>query len=539
MNRRRLHLILSRLMATLLVAGAGLQAAPIKKIILDTSSELVQLQVMVRAGSAQDPAGLEGLAHLTGRMLIEGSFGDPAAPVTKEALADIVRPWGEAAYPRVLVEKETTTFTFTIPRKEFATYVAQVLGPMFTGPLFNPDELERLKREIAVYLRSTLRLEHTELLGLYALDGYLHQGTPYGHVPAGTVQGLQAITAGKVGSFYRSWYTTKNATVALSTAEPAIVKQVDQALARMGKGVQAKKLRKVKWVAAPAIRGREMLIISQPTTIATGIHAGFPIAVKRGHPDYWPLYVASVYFGTHRDSFGRLFNQIRELRGYNYGDYAYIEWFEDRPFNLFPPPNTPRKEQYFSLWVRPVAHEYAHHVTKAMTWELENLIRRGLTPEQVAAGKNKAKVLFLNLAETGGRLLAYKLDDAFYRSREGYLDSYLETLEKVTPEQVNAAIRRHLQTDNMKYVIVTNEEWAPRLAEDIARGTTAKGKDLAAYNFDAEERDGELVYQVPPEKTSMIARDVEWEAYPLNIPASRIQVVPSTRLFETRQLLAP
>ena len=33
------------------------------------------------------------------------------------------------------------------------------------------------------------------------------------------------------------------------------------------------------------------------------------------------------YFGPHRVSGGRLFQRIREMRGINYGDYAYIEYF--------------------------------------------------------------------------------------------------------------------------------------------------------------------------------------------------------------------
>ena len=52
--------------------------------------------------------------------------------------------------------------------------------------------------------------------------------------------------------------------------------------------------------------GHHLLIITQPNAIATGLHLGFPIAVRRGEPDYWPLFVASAFFGAHRDNIGRL-----------------------------------------------------------------------------------------------------------------------------------------------------------------------------------------------------------------------------------------
>src|SRR5436305_3114181 len=167
--------------------------------------------------------------------------------------------------------------------------------------------------------------------------------------------------------------------------------------------------------------GRRVVIITQPNAIATGLHLGFPIRVTRSHPDYWPLFVANTWFGIHRDSFSHLYQQIREERGYNYGDYSYIEFYHGHPQRLFPPPNTPRDQQYFSIWIRPVAHQYAHFIMKAMTAELERLVHDGLTPEQVALAKVKARTLYLNYAESKARQSGYRLDDLFYNMRDhGY-----------------------------------------------------------------------------------------------------------------------
>jgi len=180
--------------------------------------------------------------------------------------------------------------------------------------------------------------------------------------------------------------------------------------------------------------------------------------VKRGDPDYWPLFVANVWLGTHRDSFGHLYRTIREERGYNYGDYSYVEWLTGRPFFLFPPPGTPRSAQYFSIWVRPVGTQYTHFITKAATAEFDNFIKTGMTAEQVAAAKNKARTLYLKFSDSKSRQLGYKLDDMYYGMRNhGYLDDMLRNLDAITPEQVNAAIKQHLQTANLKYVIVTNQ----------------------------------------------------------------------------------
>jgi len=270
--------------------------------------------------------------------------------------------------------------------------------------------------------------------------------------------------------------------------------------------------------------GRHLLIITQPNAIATGLHLGFPIPLTRDSDDYWPMFVANVDLGTHRDDFGRLYREIREARGYNYGDYSYTEYQYGRPFFLFPPPTTPRTQQYFSIWIRPVGHQYTHFILKAMTAELDRFVKDGLTPEEVAEAKIKARTLYLNYAQSLSRQIGYRLDDMFYGMKDnGYLQQMLAKIDAVTPEQVNAAIKKYLQSDNLKYVIVTNEGLAGKLADDIAAGTGVTPKTLAEYHISEP---------VPAEKKAMLDQDEQWKAYPLNIPRANIEVVKAADMFE-------
>ncbi len=525
--------------AVLWSSESSAQPSKIRTIALDTPAELVQMRIMVKAGSAFDPAGLEGLAYITARLMLEGSYGDPEAPVTKEKLAEMVRPWGSAAKPSVTTEKETATFSMSVPRTVLDQYIEKVLRPLFTAPLFEQEELDRVRKEILEEIGSTYRLENTELLGLYAIDNFVHEGTSYGHVPFGTVEGLNAVTKGNVLSFYKTSYAPENVVVALSTKEERVVASVTHALENIGKNIKAKLLKKQLPAPPPAISGKHLAIVIQPGTVASGIHAAFPIDLQRSDSDYWALYVANVFFGTHRDGFGRLYRDIRQARGYNYGDYSYIEWFNFRPFRLFPPPNTPRRHQYFSIWVRPVAHQYVHHLLKAITWELENFIREGMTPEDCESAKNKARVLYLNLAETSSRLLAYKLDDDFYGlSGKGYLDEYLQAIDRLTAEQITSAIRKHLQPENLKYVIITNEEWADRLKQDIAQNRNARGKSFKEYNIDFTTVNGDTLWQFSRSKMEVVEMDKVWESYWLDIPEENIEIARSNQLFENRNFIA-
>jgi zinc protease len=526
---RRLALLFA--LTVTATSGMAQQAAPARKpatpaelppnvVTLASPSPLYEVQIMVRAGSAQDPGGKEGTASLLGRMMLEGGFGDPKNPVTKEKLAEIARPWGEAAYPQVRVDKETTTFSMTVPRDALPQFVARVLRPMLTQPLFLQSELERLRKEALVGIRSNLRFEQQEQLGLLALDDWVFQDTPLGHLAQGTVQGLQAATRDDLQAYYKAHYQAADMFVAASIPDPTTLKVLLSALPATHMEVARGTLR-----PAQPVTGHHLLIITQSNAIATGLHVGFPVPVRRGDPDYWPLFVANVFLGAHRDNIGRLYKDIREDRGYNYGDYSYIEYYTARPYALFPPPATPREQQYFSVWIRPVAHEYAHFILKAMTWELDNFVKNGMTPEQVEAAKQKARTLYLSYADSKGRQLGYRLDDMFYSMRDhGYLTEMLGNIDKVTAEEVSTAIKKYLQVANLKFVVVTNESVAQKLADDIAADTNVVSKTREEYHISEP---------APPEKQKMLAQDEEWKAYKLNIPRENISIVKAEQMFES------
>ena len=497
-----------------------LHVFPATLVTLPSNSPLYQIKVMVRTGSADDPAGKEGLANLAAQALIEGGFGSSKSPITTQKLAEITRPWGDAAFPTVLVDKQATTFSMTVPRDSFAPYIERVLKPMFTQPLWLPKEVDRVRRDTLTSIQSGLRFEDEESLGLLALDNYVFSGTALGHLALGTVKGLQAITPADLNAFYKKYYTLGNMFLATTINGQQDLSRVIAALPAGQPVYRTANLRRS--VVAP---GRHVLIITQPNAIAAGLHLGYPISLKRTDPDYWPLFVSNVFLGTHRDEFGRLYQDIRQARGYNYGDYSYIEYQYGLPQFQFPPPTTPREQQYFSIWIRPVGRQYTHFILKVMTAELDRFARQGMTPGEVAGAKIKARALYLNYAESVSRQLGYRLDDMFYGMRDqGYLEQMLPRIDTVTPEQVNAAIKKYLQTKNLDYVIVTNEADGQKLADDIANDTNVQSKTPQEYH---------IAEPVPPDKEQMLDQDKQWAAYPLNIPRANITVVNAAEMFET------
>jgi zinc protease len=208
--------------------------------------------------------------------------------------------------------------------------------------------------------------------------------------------------------------------------------------------------------------GIEVEILEKETR-ATGISFGFPIDVTRSDPDFAALSVARAWLGEHRLSSGQLYRRMREVRGLNYGDYAYIEAFPRGMFQFFPDPNIARRRQIFEIWIRPVVPANAHMALRIAVHELRALVRDGLSQEDFEGARDYLLKNVYVMTARQDQQLGYALDSRWYKIPE--FTAYMrDGLMKLTREQVNAAITRHLNGENLSVVIVTKDAAALKQA---------------------------------------------------------------------------
>ncbi len=257
--------------------------------------------------------------------------------------------------------------------------------------------------------------------------------------------------------------------------------------------------------------GLELTIVEKPT-IATAISLGFPIDITRTDDDYYALAVASSAFGEHRTFNGRLMKNMRGKRGLNYGDYAYIENFiQDGP-STFVLPGVPRRQQYFSIWIRPVPHDKGVFALRQALRELDHLVKDGLTEEEFEATRNFLFHYSKLWAQSQSRRVGYDLDGQFY-GRASQIEELGRRLPSMTREQVNAAIRKYLQAKNVSIAVVTDD--AARFRDQVLSGKPTP-----------------LVYDTAGTPPDILEEDKEIESWPLPIAADHIRIVPAKELFE-------
>jgi len=159
------------------------------------------------------------------------------------------------------------------------------------------------------------------------------------------------------------------------------------------------------------------------------------------------------------------------------------------------------------------------------------MIAQGLSEEQCAAGRKKARVLYLSLAETTGRLLATRLDDRFYGLKRPWLNEYIQAVDRLSCKEINEALRLHLAGKQPSIVIVTDDSTAPKIAEQLVDPAPIYGKGPKDYRFPVSEESGVKRYSIDEEQLSTLRKDAVWAAYPLGLSKERIRRVGSSELF--------
>jgi zinc protease len=477
-------------------AGAGAQIP-----LVEQKSPLPQLDVklLFNVGSAHDPAGKEGLAALTAAMITEAGSKALTIDQIEAALYPIAGSFSNQ------VDKEMTAFTAVVHKDNWQKLLGIVL-PQLLDSGFRQEDFKRLKEAQLNQLTQDLRSNNEEELGKEQLQVVVFTGTPYGHTSLGTVAGINSISLDDVRQFAKQMYTRANLTLGVSgDVPPEMLTTVQAELGRLPEGPAAAK----PSVHATRKPGIDVDILEKDTR-ATAISFGFPIEVGRAHPDFPALSVARVWLGEHRASSGRLYQRIRGIRGMNYGDYAYIEAFPRGMYQFFPDANIARQQQLFEIWIRPVVPENGHMALRIAVHELQKLIENGLTPEEFEATRNYLMKNVFVMTARQDQQLGYALDSKWYGIPE-FTQYMRHALQKLTVDQVNAALKKHLTAKDLTIVYVTKD------AQGLKQALVSDAPSPIKY-------DGEK----PKE---LLDEDQVIGALKLNIAPDRVKITPITDVF--------
>jgi len=385
---------------------------------------MVDMQIVFDAGSSRDD-DLPGLAMLTNGLLDQGAAGFDADAISNgfESLGAIYG--SDAGYDSASVQLRSLTDEALLAK------AIENLKRVVSRPEFPKDALKRRRSQTLIGLKS--KQQSPAALAKDAFMSAIYQSHPYANPNEGTEESVAAIKREDITAFYKQYYVINNAMVAIVGAVDR--KQAEQIAeditADLEPGEKAGPLAEVKALDKPAT-----IFINHPST-QTHILVGQP-GIKRGDPDYFPLYVGNYILGG-GGMVSRLFEEIREKRGLSYSAYSYFSPMRFK--GPFIAGLQTRKDQ----------------VDKARSVLMENInrfIENGPTEEELIAAKKNITGGYPLRIDSNSKILNYVVVIAYYKLPLDYLETFNAKVEAVTVEQIKDAFKRRLTPDKLVTVMV-------------------------------------------------------------------------------------
>ncbi|HEX8549656.1 MAG TPA: insulinase family protein [Cytophagaceae bacterium] len=440
--------------------------------------DIVVVKMMFKNGSITDPKGKEGLTNLVGNIISEGG----TQTLTKSQIDEKIYPM--AAQYSFSVDKEVSVLTFQV-HKDFLDKFYAIAKDLVLAPAFSEADFNRVKSNQLNYVSQVIKASSDEEYSKKALEDFLFRGTNYQHMVEGTASSVAAISLTDVKAHYKKYFTKYNLTVGVAGDYPQdFLKRLKDDMA----GLDSPKPVLPSVGKARAPKGIEVEIISKENTLGSAVFAGFPLNITRSNDEFAALMVANSWLGEHRKAYGKLYNKIRETRSMNYGDYTYIEWYENGGQNLLPQTGVPRTSNYFSLWLRPVQTAeqlkqqypelkdikvgHAHFAMRLAIREIDMLIKNGLTQKDFEATRDFLRSYVKLYIQTPEKELGFLMDSKFY-GRKNYISELDVLLGKLDLASVNSAVKKYLQVNNLCVTVVTDDSEAAPLSQSLLSNATS------------------------------------------------------------------
>lgn len=398
------------------------------------SVPVVTFVLVVPAGSAQDPPGLEGLASLTGDMLDEGS-GPRSAIDMHDALARI----GAQFETEVGVDASfvvLTTLTQWQPRG------LALLADITTRPALAEAEVTRV-RQLRLNRLAQLR-DLPPFVAQQVFTRFLFGDHPYGHLPVGSPKTLAAATGEAVRTYHRRVFVPRGATLVAVGSAPhrELLAAVKEAFGGWQPDRDA-----VDHVPAeipdPADRlpaGR-IALVHRAGAAQSELRAG-RIAAARDTPDYHPLLVLNTILGGQFIS--RINMNLRQKKGFTYGARTAFEFHRRRgPF-------------VFQSSVQ--SRVTADALREAMGEIGAIRDERPPTAEEIETAKAALTLGYGRNFETAQQVARAVAQLALYGLPDDYFEQFVPRVNAVTVEDLRRVAQAYLDPDRMGIVVVGDRD---------------------------------------------------------------------------------
>jgi zinc protease len=387
---------------------------------------LVQINLLIKAGGGDDPAGKYGVASLTAAMLDEGAGTRTALQIADEAEflgANLVTTSGFDA----------SAIRLNVPVSRLQDGLA-LMADVALRPTFPTEELERVRKERLTALLQA-KDDPASVAPLAFARTVFGPGHRYGTAAVGSESTIKAFTAADLKAFHSAMYQPANATlIVIGDVRAAdAIAQLESHFGKWQAGTSAAPRRPV--AVAPQLTEGRITIVDIPGAAQSQIRIGW-VGVARSTADYFALEVMNTILGGSFTS--RLNQNLREEHQYSYGAASRFD------MRLAPGP-------FFAT--AGVQTDKTSEALREFFKEL-NGIGQPVGDEELKKAKNYIALSFPGEFETLGDLASHVEELVVYSLPDTYFADYVRNVQAVTSASVQKAAATFVQPKRFAVVVV-------------------------------------------------------------------------------------
>jgi zinc protease len=399
---------------------------------------LVDFRLVARAGAVNDPAGKEGLAHLTAELLTQGA-GERNAKQFAEDIAFVGGTLSSSS------GAEQTVLTCEVLRKDFALGL-ELLRDAAARPTFPAAELER-KREEALGEIASDR-DDPSTVADHELLPFLMGKSPLAHAAIGRAASVKGITREEVVAFHAQEITPDNAILAVvGDVDPGTALEAIEAAFKEWKS--SGREHRVPYEPLTRGGGRSVRIVSKPEVTQTQIRMACP-GVSRSHPDYFPITVANTILGGGFTS--RLVNEIRVVQGLTYGIGSGFRMY--------------RNTGTFGITTF-TRNETLRRCIDESIRVVKELLEQGPTEQELTKARRYLTGQFPLGLQAPDQLAGQLVEIEFYGLDPKFVENYDAGVNGVAMADCRRALKSYFCTDDLRILVVSNPDSAKKALEGL------------------------------------------------------------------------
>lgn len=395
-------------------------------VIQDRELPLVRVTALIRAGSAYDPPGKEGLAEVAAAVLRTGGAASLGGDRIDEKLDH------SAAIVSFAAGLDACTGSVNAHRDHFPEVFA-LFADMVRNPAFDERKLS-IARDLKIEALRRIQ-DDPQKTAFREFRGIVYRGNPRGRLA--TIRSVGSIRRDDLVRFHAERFGPENMLIAVTgdISRDEAVKLVERRF-----GDWRRKPAPVSEPAPPRPASQGAVYLIEKAVPQSTIILGYAVPGKSS-PDFYALSVLDFLLGSGGFN-SRLTAEIRNRRGLSYSTGSFYS----------------AHGAYGTVQAYSITNTASTaEVLQAIGEILDSLRGKGITEQELAWAKSSINNSFVFELETAEQIAAETLRVEFYGLPSDFLSSFRDRIEKVTSGDVRQSAVRHLPPAGAIILIVGNE----------------------------------------------------------------------------------